>query len=548
MLRDFFFAMLKPYYNLFNANLMTFSTADFDGFYINITRQNRYFFSVLASNIYIKTCLLYALSLYLQTKASRIMAIKSIIGRNAEQKILEKVYTSSKSEFVAVCGRRRIGKTFLIKEFFEGKFSFTMAGLAQGGTKEQLANFNNSIERQYPDVGLKPASNWLDAFENLILCLSSVRKKRKIVFLDELPWMDTHKSNFVMALEHFWNAWAYMRNDIVLIVCGSSTSWMMDKLINNHGGLHNRLTKSVFLNPFSLYEAEKLLQKQGMDLSRYETAECYMIFGGIPYYLNMLDADKSLAQNVDSLLFDKQGELHHEFDNLYAALFKNSEDYIAVVTALAAKRGGMTRNELTKCTVLTSGGGLSKILNNLVSCGFVRAYHDMASGRKTIYQLVDFFTLFYFYFMIGKNSYSSGFWMGIQGTPKYNTWAGLGFELLALHHILPMKKRLGISGVMTEEFAWRKHAEEGKGAQVDLVLLRKDKTANLCEMKFSESSYNIDRKENENLRNRIASFRQDLNKPSYSIRLTMVTSFGLTKGKYNDIVADQVVLDDLFED
>lgn len=475
------------------------------------------------------------------------MAIKSIIGRNTEIKALEKIYASSKSEFVAVCGRRRIGKTFLIKEFFEGKFTFTMAGLAKGDTKEQLANFNNSINRQFSNVEQKPVSNWLDAFEKLITCLSSVRKRRKVVFLDELPWMDTHKSNFIMALEHFWNGWAYMRNDIVLIVCGSSTSWMMDKLINNHGGLHNRLTKSIFLNPFSLCETEKLLQRHGLDLSRYETAECYMIFGGIPYYLNMLDADKSLAQNVDALLFDKQGELHQEFENLYAALFKNSEDYVAIVTALATKRGGLTRDELTKCTVLTSGGGMTKVLNNLVSCGFVRAYHDMASGKRTVYQLMDFFTLFYFHFMKGKNSHDSGFWLGVQGTPKYNTWAGLSFELLALHHISQMKKRLGISGVMTEEFAWRKLSNEGKGAQVDLALLRKDKTVNLCEMKFSESPYSIDRKENENLRNRIASFRKDLNKPSYSIRLTMVTSFGLTKGKYNDVVADQVVLDDLYE-
>lgn len=475
------------------------------------------------------------------------MSVKSIIGREAEKRALEKIYASSKSEFVAVCGRRRIGKTFLIKEFFEGKFTFTMAGLAKGDTKEQLANFNNSISRQFPDVDLKTAFNWLDAFENLIRCLSSVRKRRKIVFLDELPWMDTHKSNFVMALEHFWNGWAYMRNDIVLIVCGSSTSWMMDKLINNHGGLHNRLTKSIFLHPFNLYETEKLLKKQGLDLSRYETAECYMIFGGIPYYLNMLDMDKSLAQNVDALLFDRQGELHQEFENLYAALFKNSEDYVAVVTALSSKRGGLTRDELTQCTVLTSGGGLSKVLKNLVSCGFVRVYQDLSPGKRNIYQLVDFFTLFYFQFMQGKVSHSNGFWMSMQGTPRHNVWAGLSFELLVLNHIGQMKKRLGISGVMTEEFAWRKLSGEGIGAQVDLVLLRKDKTANLCEMKFSESAYSIDKKENEKLRNRIAAFRQDLNKPTYSIRLAMVTSFGLNKGKYNDIVADEVILDDLFE-
>lgn len=474
------------------------------------------------------------------------MASKSIIGRESEIKTLEKIYASSKSEFVAVCGRRRIGKTFLIKELFEGKFSFTMAGLAKGNTQEQLANFNNSLKRQFPNVNISLAKDWLTAFENLITCLSTLRKKRKIVFLDELPWMDTHKSNFVMALEHFWNGWAYLRKDIVLIVCGSSTSWMMDKLINNHGGLHNRLTKSIFLHPFSLNETEKLLKRQGLHLSRYEIAECYMIFGGIPYYLNMLEPDKSLAQNVDSLLFDKQGELHHEFDNLYAALFKNSDDYVAVVTTLSAKRGGLTREELTESTMLTSGGGMTKILTNLESCGFIRIYQDMTSGKKNIYQLVDFFTLFYFHFMKGKTSHGNGFWTGIQGTPRYNSWAGLSFELLALHHVAQMKKKLGISGVMTEEYAWRKPSNEGKGTQIDLVLARKDKTINLCVMKFSESTYNIDIKENERLRNRIATFRQDLKKPSYSIRLTMVTSFGLTKGKYNDVVTDQIVLDDLF--
>ena len=474
------------------------------------------------------------------------MAAKSIIGRESEIKTLEKIYASSKSEFVAICGRRRIGKTFLIKELFEDKFSFTMAGLAQGNTQEQLTNFNNSLKRQFPNIKLQLAKDWLTAFENLITCLSSIRKKRKIVFLDELPWMDTHKSNFVMALEHFWNGWAYLRNDIVLIVCGSSTSWMMDKLINNHGGLHNRLTKSIFLHPFNLYETEKLLKRQGLYLSRYEIAECYMIFGGIPYYLNMLDSDKSLSQNVDSLLFDQQGELHNEFDNLYAALFKNSDDYVAIVTTLSSKRGGLTREEITENTTLTSGGGMTKILNNLISCGFVRVYQDMASGKKNIYQLVDFFTLFYFHFMKGKSSRNNGYWTGIQGTSRYNSWAGLSFELLSLHHVAQMKKKLGISGVMTEEYAWRKVSDESKGAQVDLVLARKDKTINLCEMKFCEGAYSIDIKENEKLRNRLVSFRQDLNKPSYSIRMTMVTSFGLTKGKYNDVVVDQVVLDDLF--
>lgn len=350
-----------------------------------------------------------------------------------------------------------------------------------------------------------------------------------------------------MALEHFWNGWAYLRKDIVLIVCGSSTSWMMDKLINNHGGLHNRLTKSIFLEPFNLNETERFLKKQGLDLSKYEMAECYMVFGGIPYYLNMLDSSKSLAQNIDALLFDKNGELHHEFNNLYAALFKNSEDYIAVVTALAEKRNGLSREEITEKISSTSGGGITKVLNNLISCGFIRTYQNIAPGKRNIYQLMDFFTLFYFRFMKGKSARANGYWTGIQGTPKYNNWAGLTFELLSLHHIPQIKSKLGISGIMTEEYAWKKNNSEEKGAQIDLVLSRRDKTVNLCEMKFCESSYNINKEENEKLRNRITAFKQDLKKQSYSVRLTMVTSFGLTKGKYNDIVSDQIILEDLFK-
>ena len=474
------------------------------------------------------------------------MALDSIIGRHLEIAKLQRVYDSDKSEFVAVCGRRRIGKTFLVKEYFEGKFVFKVSGQSRAGFKKQLKNFNNEIERQFPSRQINPAENWIDAFNNLKTCVESTKKRRKVIFIDELPWLDTQKSGFVSALENFWNEWAYYRHDIVLVACGSATSWMMDKLINSKGGLHNRLTEQLFLEPFNLNETEQMLKSQGLHLSRYEIGICYMIFGGVPYYLSLLDSTQSLAQNVDSLIFDKRGRLHNEFDNLYTALFKKSDDYVAVVSALATKRSGMSRKEILQETSLKSGSKISKILSNLEYCGFIRCFTDLSKGKPIIYQLVDFYTLFYFRFLKGKqNIHGKNYWLSLQGKPTFNAWAGLTFELLCIHHIDQIKWKLGIYNVLTEIYGWRGDSTNG-GAQVDLVLQRQDRTFSLCEMKFSEYAYSISKDEDLKLRNRINAFKMAARKPSYSIRLAMVTSFGLEDSKYNSIVSDQITLDDLF--
>jgi len=383
--------------------------------------------------------------------------------------------------------------------------------------------------------------DWIDVFDLLIRYIESLGNGRKVILFDELPWMDTPKSGFIPALEHFWNGWASSRKDILLVVCGSATSWIMDKLIDNHGGLHNRLTKRIFLKPFSLAECECMLSSIGMNLSRYEITICYMILGGIPYYLSLFDSKLSLTQNIDRLLFSEDGDLHNEFENLYSALFKNSEDYIKVVTALSDVRGGLSRSEIIEKTDLSTGGKLTKTLKNLCSCGFVRKYKDMGYGKEDIFQLVDFYSLFYFKFLCDKHSYGDGYWMSIQGTPKFYSWAGLSFEILALQHISQIKQSLGIKGVMTSEYSWR-----NPNVQIDLVIDRKDMTINLCEMKFSEGDYHIDEDEDTKLRRRVSSFKENLDKKSKSVRLTFVTTYGLANSKYNSRVQDIIVLNDLF--
>lgn len=468
---------------------------------------------------------------------------ENIIGREKEKAILDRVFHSNKAEFIAVCGRRRVGKTFLVKEFFEGELVFQTAGLAHDKMAKQIKSFyEDLVECGLPRQPQVP-KDWIDAFSLLRELVKQSTLERKVILLDELPWMDTPRSGFVSALEHFWNSWASGRRDIILVVCGSATSWMMDKLINNHGGLHNRLTYQLFLEPFTLHETELFLQSRGFWMSRYDIAVGYMILGGIPYYWDMLNASLSLAQNINELLFRPNGMLSHEFSNLYAALFKNSEDYIRVVETLSKKKSGLSRTELIEATSLHSGSGLTTILNNLEWCGFIRKFKNYKASRKdyTLYQLIDFFTLFHFNFLVDKKFND---WNTMQGTPTFFTWAGLTFELLSLNHIEQIKNKLSIKGINTMEYAWR-YQGTGQGAQIDLIIDRADNTVNLCEMKFSVGNYSIDKNYEMNLRNKLSHFMNFSGKKK-TIQLTLVTTYGAEHNSHYGIINNEVTLDDLF--
>lgn len=464
-----------------------------------------------------------------------------IIGREEEKKLLQTVFDSNKSEFVAVCGRRRVGKTFLIREFFEDDLVFQTSGLAKQGMKQQIKSFYTDLV----DQGLenpKMPKDWIDVFMLLRQLIKQSDKERKVVLLDELPWMDTNKSGFISALEHFWNSWASARHDIVLIVCGSATSWMMNKLINNHGGLYNRITRRIFLQPFTLHETEDFLKKKGFVLSRYDITVCYMIMGGIPFYLEMMERDLSVAQNINMLFFRPNGQLTKEFSNLYQALFKDSTDYVKVVEALSNKRTGLTRKEILSATGLLSGNKLTTILQNLESCGFIRQYQLYGEPRMShVYQLVDFYTLFYYRFLANKKTDS---WTAMQDKPDFYTWAGLTYELLVVQHIEQVKQALGIEGVETRVSTWRCVGGD-KGAQIDAIIDRNDNTINICEIKFSIDTFSIDSNYEKNLRNKVQLFVERTNMKK-SIQLTLITTYGLKKNIHSGIVHKSIILDNLF--
>ena len=464
----------------------------------------------------------------------------TIIGRKREQEELARLESSPVSEFVMVYGRRRVGKTYLVREYFQNHFTFSMTGIAHGSRKEQLMNFRSAVLNYDEQLSNHTPENWMEAFGLLSRLLEQSHHPRKIVFLDELPWIDTPKSDFVKALEHFWNSWASARRDVLLIVCGSAASWLVKNIVNNHGGLHNRLTCKIKLLPFTLSETESFLSFKGIRWPRRLIAECYMILGGIPYYLSLLDKGKSLAQNVDRLFFGDAPLLEGEFMNLYASLFRNSDEYVRIVEVLSKKKSGYSRDEILRVAKMTDGGSFSRKLEELEQCGFIRSFRASGEVQK-MYQLSDFFSLFYFDFVHKGPSFDSDFWMHISSTPSYHTWCGLAFERLCMWHLPQIKRALGISGVSTNTYSYY-----SRTAQIDMVIERGDRIVNLCEMKFSDQPFSISRTYAEKLENKISLFRHSFRKAS-GVYLVMIASSGLVNNQHSiNLVQNTLTLDDLF--
>jgi len=468
-----------------------------------------------------------------------------LIGRKKELKKLQAYLKSHKSEFVAVYGRRRVGKTFLIRKAYNNQFVFQLTGAANVARKQQLIEFYNGLIKYSTDIDWMPAlpSDWFEAFRQLEALLEQLpNNEKKVIFLDELPWLDTHNSKFLSGLEYFWNSWASARDDIVLIVCGSAASWMINQLLKNRGGLHNRITDRIKLAPFTLSETEVFLEARNAGYNRYQTLLLYMVFGGIPFYLDFIKAEKSAMQNINDLCFHPDAPFRLEYDNLYASLFKKHERHIAIIEALATKGKGLSRNEIIKNTKLSDGGGLTRILKELEESNFIRRYK--AFGKKKyegMYQLIDCYSLFYLRFIKNTDEEEENFWLNHLDTPTFFNWAGYAFEMVCLHHLPQIKKALGISGVQTSTSTW-----QSPNAQIDLVIDRKDQVINLFEMKFSINEYAIDKNYDRNLRNKLANFRQ-ITGTKKALFLTFLTTYGIKHNKYSGLVRNNLDMDIFFE-
>lgn len=474
-----------------------------------------------------------------------------IIGRKKELEQLHDAYESEYSEFVAVYGRRRVGKTFLVREAFGYNFTFQHAGLAKSNMKKQLIAWKSSLK----DAGLKVCAapkSWIDAFDLLKDLIRQSEDKKKVIFIDEMPWMDTKRSEFIPALEHFWNGWASGRKDVLLVICGSTTSWIINKVIKNHGGLHNRVTHKVHLKQFTLNECEQYAESLKLGMTRRQVMECYMTMGGVPFYWSFLDRRLGLAQNIDHIFFEEEAPLKGEFDELYSSLFREPESYLQVVTTLGLKRSGMTREELVSEGGLPENGKLTQVLEDLEYCGFIRKYNQFGRKNKgSVFQLTDFYTLFYFRFIRNNQQGDRQFWSRSQGTTMYATWCGLAFERVCLLRVEQIKLALSIGGVLSSEAAWyssqtKRDDSTIRGAQIDLLIDRNDDVIDVCEMKYYSDEVVLDEEEANRINNRMLRLREETNTDK-AIHAILVTTKGLKRNSYSDVIQSVVTMEDLFK-
>lgn len=470
-------------------------------------------------------------------------------GRKREIEKLTRLEQSDKPEFLAIYGRRRVGKTYLVRTHFNNQFDFYVTGLAQGNTRQQLTNFtiflNNFFGTEY-----EVPKNWLEAFNKLIICLEGKKTNQKqVLFIDEMPWFDTSRSDFMMGLEFFWNSWASAQPQILLIVCGSAASWMINNLIKNTGGLYNRVTERMKIEPFNLQETETFLTSRHIQLDRYQIIQLYMVTGGIPYYLEQIEPGKSAMQSIEDMCFREDGKLKTEFSFIFSSLFKKPDRHELVLRTIFEHGYALTREELIKYGALQSGGSTTRVLNELEESGFIATLQHFGYKKaNTTFYISDPYTLFYLKFIEHAGKYEPNIWLNKVDDPAFRSWSGIAFEQVCLAHIAPIKKALGIAGVASTTGVWYlKGDKHQRGGQIDLVVDRRDQVINLFEIKFSINKFAITKEYDAQLRQKIQRFKEST-ATSKSVFLTMLTTHGLVANEYrHSVVQNELTMDALFQ-
>jgi uncharacterized protein len=473
-----------------------------------------------------------------------------IIGREEEKLLLEQITANRKADLVAVYGRRRIGKTYLIRSFLKKHIVLEYSGIHNVETEIQLARYCEALAKQLNNnIALPLPADWFAALElTAALLKKKIRRKKIIFFLDEFPWMQTPRSNFLAAFEQFWNTWAALQPNLAVVLCGSAASWMIQNVVRNKGGLHNRITQKIALQPFTLHETEAFLKSRNVNLNRYQVTQLYMAFGGVPHYLEQAAPGLSAAQIIDKACFTKTGFLYNEFTDLYKALFDSADRHFKVIRALAAKPMGLSRNELISICKLQSGGSTTALLEELSAAGFITAYIPVGKKSKdSIFKLTDEYSLFYLKFMEANRTGSKGTWTRLSDTPTWKSWSGFAFESICMKHIPALKKGLGISGIYSETAIWKSRGNSSSGAaQIDLVIDRRDNCINLCEIKFYENTFSIDKKYAAALHQKKHVFKTET-KTRKHLFITLITTTGLQQNEHSlGLIDQQLNLDDLF--
>lgn len=474
-----------------------------------------------------------------------------IIGRHKEKARLDKIMQSNQAEFLALYGRRRVGKTFLIRQYLKNHIVFDISGSKDGSKAQQISDFfSEYLTRTKAQRETQTPKTWQEAFRYLAKYLSELPEiaSKYVVFIDEMPWMDTPKSEFISALEFFWNQHVSKMDNVLLIACGSASSWIRKNLINARGGLYNRITQRIKLAPFNLYETTLFLQSSGVNLPQYQILELYMAMGGIPFYLKEVEKGKSVPQLIDDICFSPQGLLTEEYEQLYHSLFRNAELHVSIIETLAANPQGMTRTEIALATKIPESS-LSRTIEELTECDFVTYFSPFINKKKEgIYKLTDLYSLFYLKFIQYNKGSGSKIWEQLSKQSTYIAWSGYAFENICMLHTDQIKAALGISGVFTQHSSWKfKGNDMLPGTQIDMVIDRADQIIHICEAKFTKENYAISKAYTEQLRLRKSIFIQ-ATQTKKAVFTTLLTTYPALKNKYYlEEIDNEITMDKLFE-
>lgn len=481
---------------------------------------------------------------------------EGIVGRVEERRVLSEAAQGDRAALVAIYGRRRVGKTHLVRNHLEplaGTY-FEAIGQHAAPREVQLDNFKQRLESVFFGHRLPRLTDWREALsllgDGVIAAAERKPTKPVVVFFDELPWLATHRSGLLPAIDYLWNARLSRVPNLVWVLCGSAASFMLDRLINAKGGLHNRITHRLRLEPFRLGEVRELLARRGLRRGTMQALELYMAFGGVPYYLLQVPSGMSASQAIGHVCFGQAGQLRDEFGRLFASLFDDASDHERLVRAAATSRGGMSRDELIAAAGLKSGGRATRWLDELEAAGFLARFVPYGrTTRDASYRLVDEYSLFHLRWIEPAPASSFGargtkHWISKASSPAFRAWAGYAFEGICLKHTAQIEKALGIDTMANEVGTWRHVARRGAhddaGAQVDLLFDRPDGIINLCEIKHAAEEFVLTKALAKELVTKAEIFRARTNTKK-EVVTTLITTLGLRPGLWNDEVIDSVV-------
>ncbi|NOQ73435.1 MAG: AAA family ATPase [Crocinitomix sp.] len=467
-----------------------------------------------------------------------------LVGRKNQLKSVDLILKSKKSEFVAVVGRRRVGKTYFIEAAFQKNICFRLTGIQDGTLAEQLTSFAIKMAEHMGNPFVPtPPENWQQSFYQLKAYLKSLDKKRKrVIFIDELPWIATPRSGFLKMLAHFWNDYLSKEKHFVLVVCGSATAWITNNVINDKGGLHNRISHTIHLRPFDLAETKAFLESKKIALPDQEITKLYMAMGGIPYYLENIRKGETAATTIERMCFHPEGILKKEYNNLYRALFYNYRDHQKIIKVLAKSKKGLTREDLLKKSKVVDGGTFNRTMEDLILSNFIAEYNPFNKiKRGSLYRLEDEYSIFYHRFIQPNMKYAKGMWLQLSNGQAYKSWTGYAFESLCFKHIDNIKEALGIAAVYTQVSSYQLSGnKKRKGFQIDLVIKRSDNAIHLCEVKYYDGNFKMDGPYAARLNERKKLFRESTG-TNAALFTTLIVNNDLMANEHAEQVVDSCV-------